>query len=100
MRPTGSDACGHKTDNSLTTCQRAMALRSAGLGVMEWGGTWSDNDGGAGGCGARLGLCCRGGIRVHVHQDGEGACRGGWNESGWVRIGESLTLIQVTLRNF
>ena len=71
--------------------------QSAGLGIIEWGGTWSDNDGGAGVCGTRLGLCCGGSIRVHVHQDGWGACRGGWNESEWVRIGESLTLIQVIL---
>ena len=32
-----------------------------------------------------------GGIRVCVHRDGRGVMRGGWNESGWVGIGESLT---------
>ena len=32
-----------------------------------------------------------GGVRVHVHQDGQGGMRGGQNELGWVRIGESLT---------
>ena len=32
-----------------------------------------------------------GGARVHVHWDGWGVMRGGRNESGWVRIGESLT---------
>ena len=32
-----------------------------------------------------------GGARVCVHWDSQGVMRGGWNESGWVRIGESLT---------
>ena len=32
-----------------------------------------------------------GGDRVRVHQDGRGGMRGGWNELGWVGIGESLT---------
>ena len=59
MRLTGPDACGHKTDNSPTTCQHTMSLRSARSEVIEWGRTWSEDDGGAGGCGARLGLCCR-----------------------------------------
>ena len=60
MRPTGSNACRHKTDNSPTTCQDAMSLRSTGLEVIEWGGTWSeDDDGDVRGCGARLGLHCR-----------------------------------------
>ena len=27
-----------------------MSLRSAGLEVIEWGGTWSEDDGGVGGC--------------------------------------------------
>ena len=35
-----------------------------------------------------------GGTRVHVHRDGQGVMRGGRNELGWVRIGESLTLPQ------
>ena len=46
MRLTGSNAHGHKTDNSPTTCQCTMSLRSAGLEVIEWGGTWSEDDGG------------------------------------------------------
>ena len=33
-----------------------------------------------------------GGVRVHVHWDGRGGMQGGWNVSGWVGIGESLTL--------
>ena len=33
-----------------------------------------------------------GGARVRVCRDGRGVMRGGRNESGWVRIGESLTL--------
>ena len=32
-----------------------------------------------------------GGARVRVHPDGWGVMQGGRNESGWVRIGESLT---------
>ena len=32
-----------------------------------------------------------GGARVHVHWDGRGVMWGGWNELGWVGIGESLT---------
>ena len=32
-----------------------------------------------------------GSARVRVHQDGWGVMRGGQNELGWVRIGESLT---------
>ena len=35
-----------------------------------------------------------GGTRVRVHRDGWGVMRGGQNESGWVRIGESLTHLQ------
>ena len=91
MRLTGSDTCGYKTDNSLTTCQHATSLRSTGSEVIEWGGTWSEDDGGVRGCGARLGLHCRGGVRVHMCWDGRGACRSGWNELGWVGIGDSLT---------
>ena len=45
--------------------------------------------------GTRQGLCCRGGVRVHVCQDGQGACGSGQNESGWVRIGDSLTCCQL-----
>ena len=48
---------------------------------MEWDGTRSDDGGGAGG--VALGFVC---IRTVG-----GVMRGGWNESGWVRIGESLT---------
>ena len=48
------------------------------------------------GCGARLGLCCRGGVRVHMCWDGQGPCRSGQNELGWVGIGDSLTGIQFT----
>ena len=69
-----------------------MSLRSAGSEVIEWGGTWSEDDGGVGGCGTRLDLCCGGSARVHMCQDGQGACGSGQNESGWVRIGDSLTV--------
>ena len=37
-----------------------------------------------------------GGVRVRVYRDGQGVMQGGWNESGWVGIGESLTDIQET----
>ena len=83
MRLTGSDAHGHKTNNSLTTSRHTTSLWSARLEVIEWGRTWSEDDGGAGGCGARLGLRCgaalgfahvemvRGHVRVvRVSQDG------------------------------
>ena len=74
MRLTGSDACGHKTDNSLTTCQHTTSLRSTGSGVIEWGGTWSEDGGGVRGCGTRLGLVvgavlgftCVGMVRWHA----------------------------------
>ena len=72
MRLTRSDACGHKTDNSPTTCQHAMFLRSAGSGVIEWDGTQSDDGGGA----------VEGGTRVRVHWDSWGVMQGGWNELG------------------
>ena len=51
-----------------------MSLRSTGLEAIEWGGTWSEDDGGVRGCGARLGLCCGGSVRVHMCWDGWGAC--------------------------
>ena len=48
-----------------------MSLRSTGSEVIEWGGTWSEDDGGAGGGGARLGLCCRVALGfVHVRMVG------------------------------
>ena len=34
-----------------------------------------------------------GGARVRVHWDGWGVMQGGGNESGWVGIGESLTVV-------
>ena len=68
-----------------------MSLRSTGSEVIEWGGTWSEDDGGVRGCGARLGLHCGGSVRVHVCWDGQGACGSSRNELGWVRIGDSLT---------
>ena len=46
MRPTGSDTCRCKTDNSPTMCQHATSLRSAGSEVIEWGGTWDEDGGG------------------------------------------------------
>ena len=93
MRLTRSDACGHKTDNSPTTCRRATFLGSAGLGVIEWDGTQSDDGGGVGGVALGWVFAVEGGTRVHVHRDSQGVMRGGWNESGWVGIGESLTLL-------
>ena len=83
-----------KTDNSLTTCQRATFLRSAGSGVMEWDGTRSDDGGGAGGVALGWVFTVEGGARVRVHRDcqgGWGVMQGGRNELGWVGIGESLT---------
>ena len=91
MRPTRSDACGHKTDNLPTTCRRAMFLRSAGSGVIEWDGTRSDNGGDVGGVALGWVFAVEGGARVCVHQDSRGVMQGGRNESGWVGIGESLT---------
>ena len=58
---------------------------------MEWDGTRSDDGGGAGGVALGWVFTVEGGARVCVHQDGQGVMRGGRNESGWVRIGESLT---------
>ena len=80
-----------KTDNSPTTCRCATFLGSAGLGVIEWDGTRSDDGGGAGGVALGWVLAVEGGARVRVHRDGWGVMRGGRNESGWVGIGESLT---------
>ena len=60
---------------------------------MRWGvecGQW-----GHGGCGTGLGLHCRGGIRVHACWDGQGACGNGWNELGWVGIGDYLTSLSL-----
>ena len=37
-----------------------------------------------------------GGARVRVCQDGQGVMWGGRNESGWVRIGESLTSTHIS----
>ena len=56
---------------------------------------WDSESGwwGCGGCGTRLGLHCGGGVRVCMCQDGQGACGSGWNELGWVRIGDSLTVV-------
>ena len=72
-----------KTDNSPTTCQHATFLRSAGLGVVEWDGTRSDDGGGAGGVALGWVFAVEGGARVCVHRDGQGVMRGGQNESGW-----------------
>ena len=77
----------HKTDNSPTTCRRAMFLGSAGLGVMEWDGTRSDDGGGAGGVALGWVFTVEGGARVCVHQDGWGVMWGGRNELGWVGKG-------------
>ena len=68
-----------------------MFLGSAGLGVMEWDGTRSDDGGGAGGVALGWVFTVEGGAGVCVHRDGWGVMRGGRNESGWVGIGESLT---------
>ena len=38
-----------------------------------------------------------GGARVRVYRDGQGVMRGGRNESGWVGIGESLTLHEILI---
>ena len=43
----------------------------------------------------RLGLHCGGGARFCMCWDGWGACRGGRSESGWVRIGGSLTVAKL-----
>ena len=74
-------------------CQHATSLRSTGSQVIEWGGTWSEDDGGVGGgvalgwvfvAGAVLGFVCVRMVRGHV-----GVVRMSWE---WVRIGDSLTL--------
>ena len=67
-----------------------MFLGSAGLGVIEWDGTRSDNGGGAGGVALGWVFAVEGGARVHVHWDSRGVMRGGRNESGWVGIGVML----------
>ena len=59
---------------------------------MEWDGTRSDDGAGAGGVALGWVFTVEGGAGVRVHRDGQGVMRGGRNESGWVRIGESLTL--------
>ena len=59
---------------------------------MEWDGTRSDDGVGVGGVVLGWVFTVEGGARVCVHQDGRGVMWGGQNESGWVRIGESLTL--------
>ena len=82
MRLTRSDTCGHKTDNSPTTCRHATFLGSAGSGVIEWDGTRSDNGGGAGGVVLGWVFAVEGGARVRVHRDGRGFMQGGRNESG------------------
>ena len=58
---------------------------------MEWDGTRSDDGGGVGGVALGWVFAVEGGTRVRVHWDGRGVMRGGRNELGWVRIGESLT---------
>ena len=60
---------------------------------MEWDGTRSDDGGGAGGVALGWVFTVEGGARVHVLWDGWGVMRGGRNESGWVGIGESLTVV-------
>ena len=60
---------------------------------MEWDGTRSDDGGGAGGVALDWVFTVEGGARVRVCRDGRGVMRGGRNELGWVRIGESLTHI-------
>ena len=59
---------------------------------MEWDGTRSDDGAGAGGVALDWVFTVEGGARVRVCQDGRGVVWGGRNESGWVGIGESLTL--------
>ena len=66
------------------------------VGVIEWDGTRSDDGGGAGGVALGWVFAVEGGARVHVHRDGWGVMWGGQNESGWVRIGESLTILQLS----
>ena len=90
-----------KTDNSPTTCRRATSLGSAGSGVMEWDRTQSDDGAGVGGVALDWVFTVEGGARVCVCRDSQGVMRGGWNELGWVGIGESLTspsLIQTLLK--
>ena len=69
-----------------------MSLGSAGSGVMEWDGTQSDDGAGTGGVALDWVFTVEGSARVRVCRDGRGVVRGGRNESGWVGIGESLTL--------
>ena len=59
---------------------------------MEWDGTRSDDGAGAGGVALDWVFTVEGGARVRVCRDGRGVVWGGRNESGWVGIGESLTL--------
>ena len=81
----------------LTTCQCATFLGSAGSGVIEWDGARSDDGGGAGGVALGWVFAVEGSARVRVHWDGRGVMQGGWNESGWVGIGESLTALPLLL---
>ena len=63
---------------------------------MEWDRTRSDDGGGAGGVALDWVFTVEGGARVRVCRDGRGVMRGGQNESGWVGIGESLTIWHFT----
>ena len=56
-----------------------MFLRSAGLGVIEWDGTRSDDGGGVGGVVLGWVFAVEGGARVRVHWDGWGG-HAGWLE--------------------
>ena len=58
---------------------------------MEWDGTRSDDGAGTGGVALDWVFTVEGGARVCVCRDSQGVMRGGWNELGWVGIGESLT---------
>ena len=60
----------------------------------DYNGTQSDDGGGAGGVALDWVFTVEGGARVRMCWDGRGVMQGGRNESGWVRIGESLTSLQ------
>ena len=74
MRPTGFDACQHKTNNLLTTHQHTTSSRSTRSEVIEWGGTQSEDGGGVEGvalgwvivAGVVLGFVCVRMVGGHV----------------------------------
>ena len=59
---------------------------------MEWDRARSDDGGGVGGVVLDWVFTVEGSARVRMCRDGQGVMRGGRNESGWVGIGESLTV--------